>query len=216
MLVGHLARDWQAVRERVVDLLDQEFGVYRDRRFDLQAFEAWCTRHGIAWPRLDGGQLDLGEDAFREMARVHPEVRPLKELRTTLHHVDPAALTVGQDGRNRTPLRPFASRTGRNQPSSRASVLGTAAWLRHLIRPEPGTGLAMIDWQQQEFGIAAALSGDVAMQAAYETGDPYLALAVAAGAAPADGTAATHAEVRERFKACALGMKYGMGAARLA
>ena len=43
-------------------------------------------------------------------------------------------------------------------------------------------------WAQQEFGIAAALSGDEAMMAAYQSGDPYLALAIATGAAPADLT----------------------------
>src|SRR5262245_46554619 len=36
-------------------------------------------------------------------------------------------------------------------------------------------GIAYVDWSQQEFGIAAALSGDAAMQAAYQSGDPYLA-----------------------------------------
>ena len=123
---------------------------------------------------------------------------------------------MGQDGRNRTPLRPFSSRTGRNQPSAKASALGTAAWVRHLIQPQSGTGLAMIDWEQQEFGIAAALSEDPAMQDAYRSGDPYLALAVIAGAAPADATAASHPQARDRFKACALGVQYGMGADRLA
>lgn len=213
-LVTRLADDWRTLRGRIVDLVDHDFGLYRGHSLDRDAFASWLARRGIAWPRLDRGHLDLGEDAFREMARAHPEVRPLKEL-STLHQVDPAALAIGRDGRNRTPLRPFVSRTGRNQPSTKASVLGTTAWLRHLITPAPGCGLAMIDWQQQEFGIAAALSGDRQMQAAYKTGDSYLALAIAAGAAPRDATVASHATVRERFKACALGVQNGMGAERL-
>ena len=125
-------------------------------------------------------------------------------------------MTVGRDGHNRTPLRPFSSITGRNQPSASASVLGTAAWVRHLIWPEPGRGLAMIDWQQQEFGIAAALSTDGAMQSAYLSGDPYMALAIAAHAAPVGATATSHGDVRERFKQCALGLQYGIGRRRLA
>ena len=48
-----------------------------------------------------------------------------------------------------------------------------------------GYGVAYIDWSQQEFGIAAALSGDLAMQQAYQSGDPYLAFAKQVGAAPA-------------------------------
>jgi DNA polymerase I-like protein with 3'-5' exonuclease and polymerase domains len=73
----------------------------------------------------------------------------------------------------------------------------------------------MLDWQQQEFGVAAALSGDVAMQAAYRSGDPYMALAVATRAAPAGSTAMSHGHVRERFKRCALGLQYGVGRGRL-
>ena len=95
-------------------------------------------------------------------------------------------------------------------------MLGSAAWVRNLVRPEPGKGLALIDWSQQEFGIAAALSEDTAMLAAYATGDPYLAFAIRAGAAPPSATSATHGDVREQFKACALGVQYGIGPATLA
>jgi DNA polymerase I len=69
-------------------------------------------------------------------------------------------LTVGQDGRNRCMLSAFKSKTGRNQPSNAQYIFGHSVWLRGLIRPEPGYALCYIDWEQQEFGIAAALSGD--------------------------------------------------------
>ena len=49
-------------------------------------------------------------------------------------------------------------------------------------------GLAYIDYCQQEFGIAAALSGDTAMKQAYRSGDPYLAFAKQVGAVPGDAT----------------------------
>jgi len=65
-----------------------------------------------------------------------------------------------------------------------------------LIKPPPGHGVAYIDWQQQEFGIAAALSGDPLMMDAYRSGDPYLAFAKQAGATPADATKATHKAIR--------------------
>ncbi len=163
-LLDCLANDWPDIRDRVVSITDQDFGFYRGGRFDAAAFSAWLMAANIEWPRTANGALDLSDDTFRDMARAHPEVRPIKELRTTLIGFDPCALSVGRDGRNRVPLRPFASRTGRNQPSTKASVLGTAAWVRHLIKPNPSTALALIDWEQQEFGIAAALSGDEAMQ----------------------------------------------------
>jgi DNA polymerase I len=72
-------------------------------------------------------------------------------------------------------LSAFRSRTGRNQPSNTRFIFGPSVWLRGLVKPLPGHGLGYVDWDQQEFGTAAALSGDVAMQAAYRSGDPYLA-----------------------------------------
>src|SRR5262249_52140910 len=72
------------------------------------------------------------------------------------------------------------------------------------------------DYEQQEFGIAAALSGDRDMMAAYQSTDPYLAFAVQAGAAPANATKETHGLIRDQFKTCALGIQYAMGAEALA
>jgi DNA polymerase I-like protein with 3'-5' exonuclease and polymerase domains len=89
-------------------------------------------------------------------------------------------------------------------------------WLRGLIKPPPGHAVAYVDWSQQEFGIAAALSGDPAMQAAYRSGDPYLAFAKQAHAIPVDATKATHGSQRELFKQCVLAVQYGMEAKSLA
>jgi DNA polymerase I len=88
-------------------------------------------------------------------------------------------------------------------------------WLRGLIKPPPGCGIAYVDWVQQEFGIAALLSGDLAMQAAYLSGDSYLTFGKQAGLAPPDATKATHGPVRELCKACVLGVQYGQEAESL-
>lgn len=101
------------------------------------------------------------------MARAHPTVASLQELRVALSRMRLSNLTVGEDGRNRCPLSAFSARTGRNQPSNSKFIFGPSTWLRGLIRPEPGYGLAYIDWSQQEFGIAAALSKDPLMMEAY-------------------------------------------------
>jgi DNA polymerase I-like protein with 3'-5' exonuclease and polymerase domains len=140
----------------------------------------------------------------------------LRELRVALSQMRLSALAVGQDGRNRTLLSAFRARTGRNQPSNTRFIFGPAAWLRSLIQPPAGYGLAYVDWSQQEFGIAAALSGDPLMLEAYRSGDPYLTFAKQAGAAPPEATKATHREVRELFKACVLAVQYGMGPDSLA
>src|SRR5262249_27634773 len=117
---------------------------------------------------------------------------------------------------NGPPLFPFRSTTGRNQPSSAKYIFGCARWLRGLIKPPPGYAVAYIDWKQQEFGIAAALSGDDAMLQAYSSGDPYLGFAKLAGAVPADATDKTHPAERSLFKQCVLATQYGQGAKALA
>ena len=125
-------------------------------------------------------------------------------------------LAVGADGRGRTILSAFQSRTGRCQPSNTKYIFGPSVWLRGLIKPPEGWGVAYIDWCQQEFAIAAKLSGDEVMQAAYRSGDPYLAFAKQAGLVPADATKQTHGAMRELCKQCVLGVAYGMEAKSLA
>jgi DNA polymerase I len=58
---------------------------------------------------------------------------------------------------------------------------------RGLIKPEPGRAVAYVDWSQEEFGIAASLSGDAAMIDAYQSGDPYLAFGQQVSAAAKGG-----------------------------
>jgi hypothetical protein len=158
----------------------------------------------------------MSDAMFREMARTYVEVAPIRELRSALSEMRLANLHVGDDERNRCLLSPFRARTGRNQPSNSKFIFGPSVWLRGLIRPKPGWGLAYVDWSQQEFGIAAALSSDPAMMAAYRSGDPYLAFAIQAGAVPKTATKKTHEAEREQFKACVLAVQYGMGEASLA
>ena len=207
---------WEPIQDRLIARIDHQFQVYDGRTFKLDRFEQYLVRSGIPWPRLGSSQLDLRDSTFREMSRVYPAVAPLRELRYTLSQLRLRDLAVGSDGRNRCMLSPFSSRTGRNQPSNAKFIFGPSVWLRNLIEPPPGHGLAYVDFEQQEFGIAAALSNDPAMLAAYRSGDPYLEFARQAGAVPSDATKTSHPAERELFKLCALGVLYGMEAKSLA
>ncbi len=211
-----LCEDWLGIQDRLIASVDQHFGVFEGRTFKAAKFEHYLAGAGIPWPRLESGRLDLDDDTFKDMARVYPALQPLRELRTSLASMRLSKLHIGDDGRNRCMLSPFSSKTGRNQPSTSGFIFGPSAWMRGLIRPAPGWGLAYVDWSQQEFGIAAALSGDVAMMDAYGSGDPYLAFAKQAGAVPATATKQSHKAERDQFKACVLAVQYGMGAESLA
>jgi hypothetical protein len=207
---------WDAIQDALIAEVDRAYGVYEQRRFKASRWEQYLVANDIPWPRRESGRLDLSDQTFREMARAHPQVAPIRELRSALSEMRLSSLQVGDDGRNRCLLSPFSSRTGRNQPSSAKFIFGPSVWMRSLIRAQPGWGLAYIDWGQQEFGIAAALSGDPAMKEAYLSGDPYLAFAKQAGAVPATATKQTHTSAREQFKQCVLAVQYGMGEASLA
>ena len=211
-----LQQNWTNIQDELIASIDAGYGVFDRRTFKGDRWARWLANNGIAWPRLESGRLDMSDDTFRQMARSNPLVAPIRELRSSLSEMRLADLAVGRDGRNRILLSPFRARSGRNQPSNSKFIFGPSVWLRGLIQPPPGHGVAYIDWEQQEFGIAAALSGDANMKAAYFSGDPYLAFAKQADAAPPDATKATHKSVREQFKQCVLAVQFGMGEESLA
>ena len=206
---------WNNIQTRLIEKIDGDFGVYDGRTFKKDRWASWLASNNIPWPRLESGALALDDDTFRSMARSHPEVAPIRELRDSLSKLRLHDLPVGSDGRNRCLLSAFGSKTGRNQPSNSKFIFGPSAWLRSLIKPEPGHALAYVDYSQQEFGIGAALGRDQAMQDAYTCGDPYLRFAVQAGAAPPDATKQSHASIRDQFKTCALAVQYSMAAESL-
>jgi DNA polymerase I len=201
---------WTDIQDELIKAVDRDYGVFEGRTFKRERWASWCVNQNIPWPQLATGQIDLSDETFRQMAKAYPRVAPMRELRSSLSELRLNDLAVGRDGRNRTVLWAFQSRTGRNQPSNSKYIFGPSVWLRGLIKPPPGHGIAYIDWKQQEFGIAAALSGDPLMQQAYWSGDPYLAFAKQAGAVPQDATKETHGPQRELFKQCVLAVQYGM------
>lgn len=206
----------ESIKARLIERIDAYYGVYEGTSFRQQRFATWLQERDIPWPHDERGRLRLDDETFRQMERAHPEIAPLRQLRAFLGENRSSPLPVGDDGRNRALISAFGSRTGRNQPSSAKAVFHRPAWNRGLMKPEPGRGLAYIDWCQQEVGIAAALSGDAAMQQAYASGDPYLEFGKQAGAIPSNGTKKTHKAERDRFKACVLAVQYGMQAESLA
>jgi hypothetical protein len=215
-LLSRLRDGWESIKDRLIEEINPRFCVYEGRTFKRDRWESWLATRRIAWPRLDSGALALDDSTFREMARSHPDIALIHELRQSLSNLKLNDLSVGSDGRNRLMLSPFGARTGRNTASNTKFVFGPAVWLRALIKPEEGRAIAYVDWSQQEFGIAAYLSGDPNMIQAYESGDPYITFGKQAGRIPAEGTKLTHPGEREQFKACVLGVQYGMGSRSLA
>jgi DNA polymerase-1 len=214
-MLGRLRQRWTGIQDDLIRAIDVH-GIYDGRTFKSDRWANLIASRGIPWPMHESGQMDLSDDTFRQLAKSYPDVSPYRELRSSLADLRLNNLSVGRDARNRTILSAFRSRTGRNQPSNTRFIFGPSVWLRGLVKPPPCHAVAYVDWKQQEFGIAAALSGDMAMQAAYQSGDPYLAFAKQAHAVPHNATKATHGAQRELFKQCVLAVQYGMQADGLA
>jgi len=234
VMFQRLTTGWDSIRHNLLERVNQDYGVYVPvgpaghngnvesstpvpMRFSIERWTEFLIARNIPWPLLPSGRLSLDDETFRQMANRYPTViGPIRELRHALSQLRLNNLAVGSDGRNRCLLSAFRSSTGRNQPSTSKFIFGPSCWLRSLIKPGLDRAVAYVDWSQQEFGIAAALSKDIRMQEAYLSGDPYLTFAMQAGAVPPDATKESHSIERARFKVCALAVQYGMGEASLA
>lgn len=210
-LLDRLDRHWEAIQQKLIDELGSKYGIFEGRTFKKDLFVSFLIRNNIPWFVTENGDVDLSEDAFRAMSTVHPAILEIHQLRQMLSKLRLKDFEIGSDGRNRRILSAFSSRTGRNQPSNSKFIFGAASWLRGLAKPSVNRAIAYIDWGQQEHGIAAKLSGDLLMQQAYLSGDPYLEFAKQANAVPSDATKKSHPEQRSLFKECKLAIQYSMG-----
>jgi DNA polymerase-1 len=227
--LDRLRRHWLDIQDHLIARIDQ-YGIYDGRTRKLIRWAGLMRAKGIPWPRLDSGQLDMEDNTFRQISKIYPTlVGPYRELHHALSQMRLADLTVGIDDRNRVLSSYFRARTSRSQPSNSKSVMGTSVWLRGLIKPERGRVVIISDYSQQEFGVGAGLSRDMAMQRAYDSGDSYLGFAVEAKAItavevqhylrrqktrktgrdlPFDATDKAVHTVRELYKPVVLGIQY--------
>jgi hypothetical protein len=222
---------WRAVRDDMVPTIDARYGVYvhstaGDWTFNKKLFADLLKREGLydSWPRTEKGELNLKNKTFENMSKGWPQLEELRQLRHARDKMRKVKLAVGRDGRNRTVLWPFKAKTSRTQPKAAQWIFSPAVWLRSLIKPEPGTAVAYIDYSAMEFLLAASLSDGHCgptnrMLEMYQSGDPYLSFAKAVGAIPDHITKQTlgnYAVVRDRYKVMLLAVQYGMQTETLA
>src|SRR5206468_502149 len=108
---------WTGIQDDLIRVVDVH-NIYDGRTFKSERWAQLMVANNIPWARLDSGALDLSDGTFRQMAKSYPIVSPYRELRHSLSELRLNDLAVGRDGRNRTILSAFRSRTGRNQPSN--------------------------------------------------------------------------------------------------
>jgi DNA polymerase I len=211
-----LVANWKAIRRELIKYIDRDYGFYDGETFKRGRFAHWLRQHRIPWPRSESGALQLDDETFKEQVARWPILEPLRDLRQALGRMYLPDLQIGKDGRSRTLIGPFSSKTGRNQPSTKKFAFALSRWQRCVIKPPEGWGISYIDFSSQEIAIAGGLSGDQRLIEAYNAGDPYLAFAKHAGLVPADATRESHPVVRNQCKAVVLGLNYGLGAEKMA
>jgi hypothetical protein len=109
-LLAKLRNNWDAIQGKLIAEVDKKYEVFDGRSFKMDRFEAYLVKNDIPWPRLESGQLDLGNDTFKDMALAYPNMANLRDLRHSLSQMRLSALQVGADGCNRCLLSPFSSR----------------------------------------------------------------------------------------------------------
>ena len=200
--------------EFLVDRVNAVAQVYQGLSFNRKAFLRWTATSGISWPwrlsKVTGRPIQsLDDDAMELMQSRHPYISLIRQVRKTIGALGGRSIRMdGRTNRHYFSTWPFRSITGRNQP--RHFIYGCPKWMRNLIVPETRDHwLIYLDAGSEEFGAAAALSGDPVMRQMYETDDAHMAFAIMANAAPAGATKRTHKAIRDSYKIVSLGVLYG-------
>ena len=213
--IDRIEQKRDSIRLELIRDIDGQFDCYKAGKFQEAKFHAFVKSRSMHWPRLNSGRLRLDKGTFSDMAKWHPELTPLHELRKTLAELTKQPLAVAPNSRCHVSPGLFGTLTGRNSPRASEFIFSRAKWWRHLILARPGYVLIYLDWRSQEFAIAAALSGDEAMMEAYRTGDAYLGFGKACKVIPENATPDSHPELRKTFKVATLALQFGIGAERL-
>jgi hypothetical protein len=197
-------------------LFETETGVPQKIHFHRSRITTLIEDSGLGaiWPRTDYGRMyAIDKKTLKRMSEKVADdspLKPLAKLRQFLGKIHPFDFDVGADGRARTSLFPFGTKTGRNNPSKH--IFGADKGLRGFIKPGPGQAVALLDWERQEPAVAGYLSGDEALLRLAKLADPYIHLGVAYRLIPEGGTKDTHPDERQRCKSVILGaVLYGMG-----
>ena len=83
-LLNRLRDRWGHIEQELIVRVDAQYGAYEGTSFRNRKFERWLAAHEILWPRYADGELMLKDKVFRDMAKIHPELNPLRELRYSL------------------------------------------------------------------------------------------------------------------------------------
>lgn len=208
---------------------------------DYNSFATFVENLGIKWPKTPSGKYSSSKDTldnFRDnLKEINAYLVAINDLRMigyfSPNRVQGILKNIGTDGYLRTSLRPYGSRTSRNQPKpTEGYVFAMSRWMRTLVDDNNKIIIAA-DYSAQEIYLQAYISGDKNFMECYKSSDPYVWFAKKTGNIPsnveridgkyyadnvlvADHLQREYSNTRVLFKAIMLGVGYGMGIPKLA
>lgn len=199
----------EKIKSRLIADTNQKYNVFEDGVFKQEKFKRFLRNNNIGWPLTISGLLDLREETFKEMALSYPILTELKDTRKVLAQLRLVPLPINTEGNVPAECFPFGTITGRFQPLAKRNIFARGSWMKNIICPPSAeTVYYEIDVKQEEFGVAAALSNDENMIAAYNADDCYLSFGKQAGLVSSEATSESHPKERELFKQAVLSQNY--------
>ena len=204
---------FDAVIEKILSKAHEKTGCFPDkkdgRKFDHAAFVSLVSKLGIDnWPTTEtSGALMIDQASLRRFER-YPEIKLLKEALFLKNSTKLKDMPVDRkDSRSKTYASYYGTKTGRATPSTSRHLPNMPPCFTPFMVPRYDKPIIKVDYEQQEFAIAAVLSGDDAMIKCYESGDPYLQLGKDAGVIP--DFADKHHPKRAMYKTVSFMTLYG-------
>lgn len=208
----------EKIAHRIYGLAGHEFNISSPKQLGVVLYDELKIGEGQRQKKTAGGARTTREDELEKLAEKHPIVgdilayRELSKLLST--YVEKLPELVGDDGRLHATFLQTGTVTGRmgcENPNLQNIPIKTeyGRRIRSAFTAPKGSVLVAIDYSQIELRIAAGLSGDPKLTAAFKHNEDIHA-AVASrvfGVLPEN----VDKEMRRRAKVINFGILYGMG-----
>ncbi len=211
--------NWDKTIDKILEKANTETDCFpiKDgkRKFSSKDFARLVESLNIpSWPRTDTGNYKTDKETLRRFERF-PEIKMIMEAMSFKNSTKLKDLPIDRrDNRSKTYMSPFGTKTGRANPSTARHLPNLPPCLRPFMRAEYDKPIVAIDFEQQEFAVAATLSKDDVMLETYKQSDPYVYLGYLANVLPI--TATKKHPKRQMYKTVCLMTLFGAGVKTMA
>ena len=217
-LYDEINKNFLVAKKNIIADINSRLDVYEDDVFSQKKFKSLVARLGLLdrWPKTDSGKLATTEKVIYKFSQENETINEFYFCKEFVDSQKLKGFIVGPDNRARTSLSMFGLITGRTNQSTARYPFNTAKPMRNIMKPDDDWAFIYADYKSQEIAVAAYLSKDPNLCAAYESGDIYIYAAALANRVPKGATKETHPKERKLFKVALLATFYCQGSKSLA